>query len=121
MKFLTDENISLEVVVYIRNLNHNVKSIIQMSPGLTDIKVLQLAHKENRILITSDIDFGELVYQQKQLHAGVILLRLDDETNSNKMRVLKSLLTAYSAQLKKNFVVVTESKVRIRQPRSEMN
>ena len=121
MKFLTDENIGLEVTEFLRHLSHNIKSVIQVSPGLSDVKVLQLAYKEKRILITSDTDFGELIYHRKQPYTGVILLRLEDETNINKIRILKSLLTSYSTQLTHRFVVVTESKVRIRNPLTKTN
>lgn len=121
MRLLTDENIGLEVVNHLRQLGHDVKSVTEISPGLSDIKVLKLAHKESRLLITSDTDFGELIYHQKQPHSGVILLRLEDETNANKIRILKSLLTSYSTQLARHFAVVTETKVRIRNPQTKTN
>jgi predicted nuclease of predicted toxin-antitoxin system len=38
---------------------------------------LELANKENRILLTRDKDFGELVYRLQQVHAGIILIRLE--------------------------------------------
>ncbi|MCH7640990.1 hypothetical protein IID22_02245 [Patescibacteria group bacterium] len=40
--------------------------------------------------------------------------RLADETKVNKIKVLSSLLKTYKGKLKNNFVVVTESKIRIR-------
>lgn len=121
MRFLTDENIGLEVVVYLRSLGHDVKSITQLYPGLSDNKVLQLSDKENRIIITSDTDFGELVYRQKQAYIGVILLRLEDEANVNKIRILERLLKNYNTKLAGAFVVVTETKVRIRNPLAKTN
>jgi len=42
----------------------------------------------------------------------VILLRLEDETSVNKVRVLKTILETYSQQLSDNFIVVTEKRVR---------
>lgn len=116
MKFLTDENISLEVVKFLRSLDHDVMSPIEEFPSADDLFVLRTAVVDNRILITSDTDFGELVYHQKLSHKGVILLRLDDETNPNKIKILSNLLKRYKNKLTNNFVVATETKVRIRPP-----
>lgn len=114
MKFLTDENISLEVVKFLRSLDHDVISVIEEFPSADDLFVLRTAVNNNRILITSDTDFGELVYHQKLPHKGVTLLRLDDETNPNKIKILSNLLKRYKNKLSNNFVVATETKVRIR-------
>jgi hypothetical protein len=42
----------------------------------------------------------------------VVLLRLEDERNANKINVLQSLLENYAGQLADSFVVVTEKQVR---------
>lgn len=114
MKFLADENIGLEVVVFLRVRGIDVVSITETSPGVGDAVVLVKAAEEDRILLTSDTDFGELVYHARQQHAGVILLRLDDERNANKIRVLTDLLDKYADELVGSFTVVTETNVRIR-------
>lgn len=114
MKFFTDENIGLSVVGALQDIGHDTVSITEIRPGMSDWDVLALAIKERRILITSDTDFGELVYLQKQKHVGIILLRLTDQTNENKTRVLTALLASHAKQLKNAFVVVTEASIRIR-------
>ncbi|MEK9143855.1 MAG: DUF5615 family PIN-like protein [Patescibacteria group bacterium] len=116
MKLLADENIGLEVVAFFRKRGHDVRSITEISPGVSDATVLAKATVEKRILITSDTDFGELVYQAGQRHTGVVLLRLDDERNANKIRVLSKLLARHANELFGNFVVVTETSVRVRIP-----
>ncbi len=118
MKLLADENIGVAVVVFLRELGYNVVSIIETSPGASDAEVLRRAYRDRRILVTSDTDFGELVYRQKKAHAGVILLRLSDETNANKIRVLEMVFSSYVQHLKGNFVVATETKVRIRETKT---
>lgn len=115
MKFLTDENIGLEVVESLRAAGHDVNSVIETIRGAEDVEILEKANRENRILITADKDFGNLIHQHKLPHKGIILLRLTDEKNRNKIRVLSSLLETYEKELKNRFVVVTEDRVRIRQ------
>ena len=114
MKFLTDENISLGIVEFLRSAGYDIVSIIEDSPGAEDLEVLTKANRGKRILITADKDFGNLIYQHNFPHKGVILLRLIDETNKNKIRVLSSLFKTYKKELKNKFVVATEDKVRIR-------
>ena len=46
-------------------------------------------------------------------HKGVVLLRLEDERSANKIAVLKHLLEKYESSLPRNFIVVTETTVRI--------
>ena len=116
MNFLTDENIGLEVVNYLREIGHDVISAIEESPSADDTFLLKKAFRQKRILITSDKDFGALIYKESLPHKGVILLRLVDETNASKIRVLLNLFRVYGTKLQGNFTVVTETLVRIRKP-----
>lgn len=114
MKFLTDENIGLEVVEFLRDKDNDVVSIMEGFSSSPDTFVLKKALDEDRILITSDKDFGLLIYVKRLPHKGVIFLRLTDERNEAKIKVISQVLTNYGKRLKGNFVVVTETKVRFR-------
>lgn len=116
MKFFADENIGLTVVKALRKLGLDVQSVIEIQTGISDTKVLSLANKSSRIIITTDKDFGELVYAQKLAHAGIILLRLRDESSVNKFKILKALIEKHTEELKKSFTVATDGKIRIIKP-----
>ena len=75
--------------------------------------VLETAQFEERILVTNDKDFGEMIFRQKRPHSGVILLRLTNEQPKNAIAALRGLLERYADQLAENFVVVTETAIRI--------
>lgn len=113
MKFLADENIGFKVISPLRNLGFDIKSILEIARGTKDENVLSLANKEKRILITTDKDFGELVFVNKLVHHGVILLRLRDESSENKLKVLQSLFETRLDELRGMFTIVTEYSVRI--------
>jgi predicted nuclease of predicted toxin-antitoxin system len=113
MRFLVDECTGPAVAQWLRSLDHEVFSVFDDAKGITDEEVLKLAFDENRILITNDKDFGELIYREKLSHHGVVLMRLDDERSTNKISVLSQLLHNYSEKLADAFVTVTETKVRI--------
>ena len=76
MKFITDENLGIKVPDYLKDLGFDIVSVAQIARGDPDKKVLEIANKQGRILITLDKDFGELVFKEKLIHAGVILLHL---------------------------------------------
>ena len=59
-----------------RSSGIDVHYILESHPGADDEKVLQIPNDEERILITQDKDFGELVYRLQKVHFGIILLRL---------------------------------------------
>ena len=113
MRFLVDECTGPAVAQWLRQQNHDVISVFDEIRGADDKEVIQKASEQNRILITNDKDFGELVFREKKLHKGVILLRLEDERVANKIAVLKELLEKYENSLSGHFIVVTETIVRI--------
>lgn len=113
MRFLVDECTGPAVAQWLRLQNHDVISVYDEIRGADDREVIQQAYEQNRILVTNDKDFGELVFREKKPHKGVILLRLEDERGANKIAVLKRLLEKYENSLPGYFIVVTETTVRI--------
>ena len=80
---------------------------------MSDDTVLQIATTDDRILITNDKDFGEMIFREGRPHRGVILLRLEDERPHNKIAVLRRLIEQRGDPLSANFVVATETTVRV--------
>jgi predicted nuclease of predicted toxin-antitoxin system len=105
VKFLLDECVGLEVQEYLRNENHDVINAAIEYSGSLDRNILFHSVSENRILITNDKDFGELIFKDGSNHTGVILLRLLDERGKNKVRCLKYLLHELGDELISKFVV----------------
>jgi predicted nuclease of predicted toxin-antitoxin system len=118
VRFLVDENAGVVVAHWLGSQGHEVFSVYEEGRGIDDDRVIQQAFEENRILITSDKDFGEKVYREQRPHRGIILLRLDDERSVNKIDVLQKLLAEYPEQLADNFIVVTEKLVRFAKAKS---
>jgi predicted nuclease of predicted toxin-antitoxin system len=113
MRFIVDENAGPTLAAWLRNNGHDVFSIYEPTRGLDDLEVIEKAFKENRILITSDKDFGEIIFRKHRKHRGVILIRLDDERNKNKIAAIERVLQNYANRLGDHFTVVTETKIRI--------
>ncbi len=115
---MVDESTGMAVVNYLRSLGYDVLAVAETISQAADSDVLARASSEGRILVTNDKDFGELAFRVGQVHQGVLLLRLQDESPTNCVRVLKAVLEQYAARLPSHFTVATENGVRIRPARS---
>jgi len=62
IKFIVDESVDFPVASHLRDKWFNVTSVSEDFPSIEDIKILDFAFKENRILITNDKDFGSLIF-----------------------------------------------------------
>ena len=66
------------------------------------------------MIITMDKDFGELVYNSGLMHAGVLILRLEDTDGDTKVEAIRKILDNYSDRMASRFCVYQEGKLRIR-------
>src|SRR5262249_47847168 len=114
MRFLVDESTGAAVADYLRGQGHDVFVVSEVMPQAEDALILATAAAENRIIVTNDKDFGELIFRGGQPHAGVVLLRLRDESAANRVRVVQTVLRQVAAELPGKFIVATESHIRIR-------
>jgi predicted nuclease of predicted toxin-antitoxin system len=87
MNFVADENVDGPIVYQLRHDGHDVIYIAKVEPAIDDDIILDHANKRNALLITTDKDFGELVFRQHLVHAGVILLRIEGFSPSRKPRM----------------------------------
>ncbi|PIU43879.1 MAG: hypothetical protein COZ91_01035 [Candidatus Nealsonbacteria bacterium CG_4_8_14_3_um_filter_39_7] len=115
MKFLADENIAPRVVLVLRENGFNVTSICEEKfSGASDEKILKLAQKQKRIILTHDKDFGDLIHQPFQPPCGVILLRLRNQSPDSVINHLIPFLGKIGLEkIKNRLVILCEGKIRI--------
>ncbi|MCL0079971.1 DUF5615 family PIN-like protein [Dehalococcoidia bacterium] len=114
MKFVADECCDAGLVSLLRSDGHEVVYVKEFRPGALDKEVLEKAFAEERILITEDKDFGELVYRLKKPAYAVVLLRFEVYQRHLKWPRLKQLIDRYGYRLKGLFVAVDAEKFRLR-------
>ena len=112
MRFLADESCDFGVVTELRKAGHNVKTIVEMDPGISDEEVAEISVKENRILITEDKDFGQLVYTTSQASVGIIFIRFPGIARSLLFSTILELVKNHGNKLTQHFVVVQPGRVR---------
>jgi len=113
MNFVADESLDSPVILALRGENHNVLSISETSPRIADEAVLKIANDQNRILLTSDKDFGELVFRLKLVSSGIILCRLPQLNNEEKIALTLQCIKEFGDKLQSAFCVITPHKIRI--------
>ncbi len=105
MRVLADENVPHEAVAAMRAAGHDVAWITEDAPSIADLDVLVRAADEQRVLVTSDKDFGELALTTAPHLAvhGLVRLRA---FRSNVIAELAVSTLAAHPDLRGNFVVV---------------
>lgn len=115
MTFVADESVDFGIIKLLRNHGHQIVSIAEKCPGITDAHVLQIAHAEKAILITEDKDFGELTFRLRKYHCGIVLIRLADLPRSKRLSVASETIHIYKDQLSNHFAVLTSRGLRIKE------
>ena len=114
MKFLADESLDFQIVSRLRQDGCDVLYVAEMTPGISDSKVLDLANSSSALLLTADRDFGELIFRQHLISDGVILVRLAGLSAEHKAEIVSSAISLHSDELRNSFVVITPGIIRIR-------
>jgi predicted nuclease of predicted toxin-antitoxin system len=113
VKVLLDERIPFRLAVFLVNEGHDdVVCGRDLPQALSDREILATAFRENRLLLTNDKDFGDLVFRDQLPHAGVILFRFSYMPIDNRIRAVQHALTEFANQLDQ-FIVVSVRGTRV--------
>jgi predicted nuclease of predicted toxin-antitoxin system len=113
IKFLADVNVEKPVVDYLFKQSYDIKWIPDYDCEMFDEELLQMANEEQRILITNDKGFGDLVIMQKKLSVGAILFRVKGQGSQEKIKLVRKLLMGYRDKLLNHYVIISKTKVRL--------
>ncbi len=103
---------------WLGNKGHDVIEAQTLGPDPGDRALLELAESENRVLVTMDKDFGELIYLRRVSHAG--LIRLPDVRVARRIEMIEELIDQQGEALQERAIVTIQGgRVRVsRSPRS---
>lgn len=114
MIILADESVDLPIIKSLRNHSFDVLAICEERPSISDDEVLKLANAGNRILLTADKDFGELVFRLNSAHAGVVLIRLSGMKPQEKSHLVVNAFLNLGESLIDSFTVIQSGLIRSR-------
>lgn len=110
---LADENFPLLAVEALRRGGHDVRWVRTDAPGSSDRDVLVLAAADQRVVITFDRDFGELVVGRRDARkTGVILFRISPSSPGHVADVALAVLASRD-DWADYFSVVEEDRIRM--------
>ena len=112
MKFLVDRCAGQRLAAWLRQLGHDVVEARERYPEPGDQALLEWAVSEERIVVTIDTDFGELVFAHSHAHCG--LVRLPDVPADQRIALMEQVLTSYARELEaKSIVTIRGQRIRI--------
>ena len=114
MKFLVDVGVGKKVENWLKENGFDVLSVRDIDSRAKDSQILRWAVDQQRMIISMDKDFGELVYNSGQHHTGVLILRLEDADCDTKVEVIKKILAEYYDKIESHFCVFQDGRLRIR-------
>jgi predicted nuclease of predicted toxin-antitoxin system len=116
MHLFCDQNIMVETVEFLRQQGHDVSSTREAGlAAAPDEEVMAFAVRQDRILLTYNADFGDIRLFPVGTHAGIIRLRVTQQTAEALHPVLKSAIGQLADKdLSGKLVTITKTAIRIR-------
>lgn len=113
LQFLADESCDFAVVRALRAEGYDVLAVSEIMQRSVDRDLIEQAHKEKRILLTEDKDFGWLVFASHAESAGVILIRFPGNARQTLAQTVKQVINEQGDNLLRAFVVIQPGHARI--------
>lgn len=116
MKFLADMGISPKTVDALGRLGYQAVHLQQQGlHQLTDVKILEKARREGYVLLTHDLDFGDLLAASGANLPSVIIFRLRNMRPEHVDVHLHRIISQCAKALQEGAIItVTEGRVRVR-------
>lgn len=118
MKIKLDENLPVVLAQDLQVLGHDVHTVHEEAlEGRDDGEIWQAAQREERFLVTQDLDFSDTRRYAPGTHEGLLLVRLRDPGRLALAEAVRQVFAAGLADSWRGcFVVLTERKIRVLRP-----
>jgi predicted nuclease of predicted toxin-antitoxin system len=93
---------------------HDVVYTAEIAPAVSDAEVMARARTEDRVLLTADKDFGDLVFHRGEPIPGIVLLRIDPSMHELKIQRLGVAIGRFGENLRGRYTVIAEARMRAR-------
>ncbi len=115
MRWLVDECVHRLIVENLRNAKYDVLFVTEEFPSSPDDDVYSVASADGRILLTHDLDYGEMLFRERlSPGSGVVLLRMGFSAIGLQWRRLEFAIGQHGDALMDRFTVVEAGRIRSR-------
>lgn len=109
MKFLADMNVSMSTVLSLREEGYDAVHLREEGLlRLSDPLIVDKARQEERIILTFDLDFGDLMATGRHVLPSVVIFRLYDGTPASVTRRLYDVMRMKREELEQGAIVIVE-------------
>mgnify|MGYP001593457626 FL=1 len=110
MRFFLDENIPLSVLDFIASFGFKVDHVKNIGMhGARDKQIAEYAKKQKAVLITKDLEFGNLLIYPSGSHYGLLILKLPYTFSADQIaKTLSDFLTKIDTKDLANSITVLE-------------
>lgn len=107
MKFLIDECLRQQLAIALTGLGHDAIHVTDADmAGRPDNEIMDLARRDNRVVVSADTDFGELLARTHASAPSIVLFRGQSHDVDNLVQLIVGLLPEIEAELHEGAVVV---------------
>jgi predicted nuclease of predicted toxin-antitoxin system len=109
MRFLGDMGVSHRVIEWLRSSGHDAMHLREQGlKRLPDSEIFFKAEAEQRIILTFDLDFGEILALSRGRVVSVVLFRLNNTRTPFVIERLRAVLAADASALAAGAIIVVE-------------
>jgi predicted nuclease of predicted toxin-antitoxin system len=113
-RFLANENFAGASVAMLRSRGLDVAWVREEAPSSDDRAIMAWATRSNRVILTFDHDYGDLVFRHGLAAPGVVFFRLPDLADLQEpARLVLNLLSRPGFVFEGMFVVVSRRGTRV--------
>ena len=115
MDFLVDNCAGTGLAHWLRSNGHNALDARSLGADPGDRALLELAAAQNRVMLTIDSDFGELIYRHHAAHAG--LIRLPDVLTPQRIALVAEVINRHRQELERRAIItIRGGRIRVAPP-----
>ena len=118
--FVIDEDMHRSVAKVLTQLGHQAIDIRDRGlRGKPDDVVFQFAQRQQAVLLTADLGFGNTLRFPLRTHAGILITRFPTELSTDRINadLKRSLRGLTDEDFKGNLIVISPGKIRVRRHR----
>jgi len=116
MKFKIDENLPVEIAEVFQLAGHDAITVVDQNlSGEDDAVVIDICSREERTLVTLDLDFADIRNYPPQKFPGIMVFRVQRQDKNLLVTILKRVIPMIESEpVKRHLWIIEETHVRIR-------
>lgn len=117
LKFVIDEEMPRSTATVLKTRGYEVLDVRDYGlRGKSDEEVFNFAQREDAIILTGDMGFGNLLHFPVGSHSGIVIAHFPNEISTSELnnQIIKEFDNLTETDFKGNLIILEPGKIRIR-------